>query len=95
MADQAQLYQDRSGTIAVGGAAQELLPAKPSRQGWGFFNNSSAALLVHFAGTASATRGIEVPSKALLEMPEGTSAPKGAVSVYGGTTAQAFTCWEW
>ena len=88
-------YADRSGTIAAGGAAQELLPAKPSRRGYAFFNNSVEDLLIHPAGTATATRGIRVAAGALYEHPTNTPPPTGAVSIFGATTGAAYTCWEW
>lgn len=92
--DNALSYIDRSGTIEAGGVAQELAPAKGSRNGWAFFNNSSDVLVLSFAGTATATRGVEVPAKTLYEAPP-TQPPSGAISIFGANTGQAFTFWEW
>lgn len=87
---------DRSGTIAVGGTAQTLAAANTSRRGLLFQNQSASPLWLNTkGGTASATQtSLSIPAYGYWESPVsgiGTS----AVSVFGATTSQAFTCEEW
>lgn len=86
----------RSGTIATGGTAQQLMAANASRKGWWLQNLSTGDLWVNrFGGTASAAQpNIQIPSGALYETPAG-GAGSTLVSIFGATTGQAFASGEW
>ena len=86
----------RSGTIATGGTAQQLMAANAARKGWWLQNLSTGDLWVNrFGGTASAAQpNIQIPSGALYETPAG-GAGSILVSIYGATTGQAFASGEW
>lgn len=85
---------DRSGTITLGGTAQQLLPADPARNGFYVQNVSTGDLYVNVNATASATvstnnGSIKLGSGAYWEHPCSANA---AVSIFGATTGQAFVC---
>jgi hypothetical protein len=86
----------RSGTIATGGTAQQLMAANAARKGWWLQNLSTGDLWVNrFGGTASAAQpNIQIPSGALYETPAG-GAGSTLISIYGATTGQAFASGEW
>lgn len=85
---------DRSGTIAAGGTAQQLMAANPSRRGWKIQNLSSGDLWFNGLGTAAASQPSErLPAGAWYETPAhhcGT----GTISIFGSTTGQAFSARE-
>lgn len=86
----------RSGTIATGGTAQTLMAANPARKGWFVQNVSTGDLWVNrFGGTASAGQpSILIKAGRLYETPAGGSGGN-ALSIFGATAGQAFTCGEW
>lgn len=87
---------NRSGTITIGGTAQQLMAANPSRRGWQLQNNSSGVLWFNETGSTAVANQ---PSFALYpglmyESPVG-AASTAAISIIGATTGQAFTAREW
>lgn len=89
-------FADRSSTITTGGTPQTISAADVVREGFTFHNLSSGDLYINIPGTASTTLpgSIKVIAGALYETPPGAT-PRGAVSVVGATTGQAFTYKEW
>lgn len=86
---------NRGGTITLGATAQELMAANSHRSGFSLQNLSAGDLYFSEFGDASAGQpSTKVIPGALYETPAGI-APTGAVSVYGATTAQAFSAREW
>ncbi|KQM60049.1 MULTISPECIES: hypothetical protein [unclassified Sphingomonas] len=82
---------DRSGTIAAGGAAQQLAPANPNRKVLTGQNLSSGDLWVNDLGVPA---GPSAPSR---RVPPGATFKAnyaGAVSIWGATTGQAFAADE-
>jgi hypothetical protein len=82
---------DGSGTVATGGGAQSLFGGAVPANGFLVQNNSSAALWVSDVGAASnGGASIQIaPNGAVFTTPSGYK-PAGPVSLYGGTTGQAF-----
>jgi hypothetical protein len=86
---------DGSGTIATGGAAQTLFGGIVPTNGYLVCNNSSGALYVSDVGTASAGgSSIQIAAGATFMTPSGYR-PPGTVSIFGGTTGQAFAARRW
>jgi len=86
---------NRSGTITAGTTAQTLMAADTTRNGFLFQNNSSGDLWIYPLGTATASQpSLKIASGGYYESPSKNIAVY-AISVYGATTSQAFTCWEW
>jgi hypothetical protein len=87
---------DRSGTIVAGGTAQSLLLANVTRNGFSVQNLSIGDLWVNEVGgvAAAAQPSIKVAAGATYQTPLGSPCP-AAASIFGATTAQAFTCREW
>lgn len=86
---------DRSGTITAGGTAQVLMAANANRIGFAIQNLSTGDLWINPLGTAAATKpSLKIASGVYYETPSGYGAV-GAISVFGATTAQAFTAQEW
>jgi hypothetical protein len=86
---------DRSGTITTGGTAQTLMAANGLRAGYSVQNLSSGDLWISDVGTAAASQpSMKIVAGALYESPM-TGVPRGAISIYGATTAQAFAAREW
>ena len=86
---------DGSGAVAVGGTAQTIFGGVVPISGYLIANNSSAILYVSDAG--SATEGgasIPVAQGSVFVTPSGYR-PAGPVSLYGGTTGQAFAARRW
>lgn len=83
------LATDRSGTITLGGTAQNAIAANTSRVEWTIVNNSDTLMMVRIAGTASATAGIPANPGDVIVGKE-----TNAVSVFCATTGKAFTAWE-
>src|SRR5437764_5408079 len=87
---------DGSGTVAAGDSAQTLFGGIVPLNGFLVQNNSSAALWISDTGTAS-NGGASIqlaPNGGLFMTPSGYK-PAGAVSLYGGTTGQAFAARRW
>ena len=86
---------DRSGTVTTGGTAQTLMAAQPQRAGFWIQNNSAGDLWIRAGGTAAATQpSLRIPPNSLYENPD-ACVPLDAISIFGATAAQAFTCREW
>lgn len=87
---------DRSGTITLGGTAQSLMAANPSRKGYLIQNNSAGTLWFNELGATAvqAAPSISIAAGALYQSPSpGASAL--AISIIGATTGQAFSAREW
>jgi hypothetical protein len=87
---------DGSGTVASGGNAQTLFGGAVPANGFLVQNNSSAALWVCDTGAAS-NGGASLQLAAnggVFATPSGYK-PAGPVSLYGGTTGQAFAARRW
>ncbi len=88
----------RSGTIAAGGTAQDLMAANPDRNGWLIQNQSTADLYVRSKGAAG-TALAAADGSSLLIPPGGYYEPPKitphALSIFGPTTGQAFFAEEW
>jgi hypothetical protein len=87
---------DGSGTVATGGSAQTLFGGTVPANGYVVQNNSSAALWISDVGVASAGgASIQITANGgTFATPSGYK-PAGAVSLYGGTTGQAFAARRW
>jgi len=84
----------RSSTITAGGTAQQLCAANTARVGLIVQNLSTGDLWINDLGTASAAQpSIRLQSGAYWETPPNYGA-KGAVSIFGATTGQAFSARE-
>jgi hypothetical protein len=77
-------------TIAIGGTAQTILPATPTRKGFEIQNNSNADLRIAFGTTASATTGFVIKAND-GSYSSGTFVSSASISIFGTTTGQAFT----
>ena len=86
----------RSGTITTGGVAQSLMLADTTRNGFMVQNVSSGDLWINEVGcTASAAQpSIKIAAGQMYETMDGQPCPF-AVSIFGATTAQAFSAREW
>lgn len=88
-----------SGTITSGGTAQEWAAANTYRKGWFIQNNSSGDLWVREDGTdaAASQPAIKIAAGAVLtgSLVNGDYVPRGAVSIIGATTGQAYSGREW
>lgn len=85
----------RSGTIATGGTAQQLMAANASRLGFAVQNLSTADLWINDLGAAAASQpSLLLVAGAYYETPPGYGS-SGAVSIIGATTGQAFSAREW
>ena len=86
---------DRSGSIAVGGAAQALAPANAARRGLWVQNLSSDALYLNGLGDASAGQpSLRIAPGGLYEEPA-SGVSTTAISIFGAATGQAFSAREW
>ena len=88
---------DRSGTIALGGQAQALMPANASRKGWSFQNRSGGSMWFDDLGNAAApasNSATYLPPGAYYESEPG-GASIAAVSLYGDVTGSQFVAKEW
>ena len=87
---------DGSGTLATGGSAQTLFGGIVPSNGFLVQNNSSAALWLSDAGTASAGgASIQIAANGGIFITPGGYKPAGAVSIFGATTGQAFAGRRW
>ena len=85
---------NRSGSIAVGGLAQQLMPANPMRVAGFVQNESVASLWISDLGDAApASPSIELPSGAFLDL-AAIGVPTAELSIFGATALQAFTARE-
>lgn len=86
----------RSGTITTGGVAQTLMAANITRSGFMVLNLSAGDLWINeLGGTASASQpSIKITTGQLYETMTGQPCPE-AITIFGATTAQAFTAREW
>lgn len=86
---------NRSGTITAGGVAQTLMAGNTSRGGFLLQSQSTGDLYFSAIGTASASTGsIWLPAGAYFEFPA-NGITTAAISIFGSTTGQPFTSWEW
>ena len=84
-----------SGTITLGGTAQNAAAANTSRIGFWIRNNSVASLWISTLATAVQSQpSLEIKPGELYETPP-TLNPKGAISIIGPTTSQAWSGREW
>jgi hypothetical protein len=86
---------DGSGAVITGGVAQTLFGGITPTNGYLVANTSSATLYISDVGAASGG-GASVPIApgAIFMTPCGYK-PPGPVSLYGGTTGQAFAARRW
>jgi len=86
---------DGSATVTVGGTAQTLFAGFIPANGFLVANNSAAMVYVSDVGPATAG-GASIPVAAgnVFVTPSGYK-PAGAVSLWGGTTGQAFAARRW
>jgi hypothetical protein len=87
---------DRSGTITSGGTAQQLMAANAARMGFAVQNLSAGDLWIRTDGSAAVASqpSLKLSAGDYYETPAGGQ-PVGVVSIFGATTAQAFTAREW
>ncbi len=85
-----------SGSITAGGVAQTMAPANANRNGYRFQNNSAGDLWINdVGGTASAAPpSFKVSANGYFETPA-RERPTQAISVFGATTAQAWSAREY
>jgi hypothetical protein len=87
---------DGSGTVATGGSAQTLFAGAVPANGFLVQNNSSAALWVSDVGAASnGGASIQIAANGGVYATPSGYKPAGPVSLYGGTTGQAFAARRW
>ncbi|MBV9828520.1 MAG: hypothetical protein JO001_23070 [Alphaproteobacteria bacterium] len=87
---------DGSGTVATGGSAQTLFGGLVPVNGFLVQNNSNAALWVSDIGTAAAGgASLQIAASGGIFMTPSGYKPGGAVSLYGGSTGQAFAARRW
>lgn len=86
---------DRSGTITLGGTAQNAMAANASRKGWCVQNPPTATevLTVRANGTASAATGVILTAGSQACNSPGII-DQTAISVFAATTTHVFTAWE-
>lgn len=86
---------DGSGAVATGGTPQTVFGGVVPVNGYLVANNSPATLYVSDVGTAtSGGASIPIPAGAVFTTPSGYK-PAGPLSLYGGTTGQAFAARRW
>jgi hypothetical protein len=86
---------DGSAAVVTGGVAQTLFGGVTPANGYLIANNSNATIYISDVGTALAGgAAIPVAPGAVFFTPSGYK-PPGAVSLYGGTTGQAFAARRW
>ena len=94
------MSNDVSGTIAVGGTAQQLIAARDSASGYCVQNlDASVDLWVNDEGGAAtaAPGSIKIPAGAMYETPQAwaTQPRHDAVSIFSTKTGHAFTARRW
>jgi len=88
---------DRSGVITLGGTAQSLMAANPSRKGWSFQNKSVANMWFNDLGAVAdpvANNSTYLAPGAYYES-EISGASIAAISVIGDATNAQFVAKEW
>jgi hypothetical protein len=86
---------DGSGAIGLGGTAQLLFGGAVPANGYLVANNSNGTLYVSDVGAATGgSASIPIATGAVFMTPSGYQ-PPGPVSIYGGTTGQAFAARRW
>ena len=86
---------DGSATVVTGGTAQNLFAGIVPMNGYLVANNSSATIYVSDVGPAtSGGASIPIAAGSVFVTPSGYK-PAGAVSLWGGTTGQAFAARRW
>jgi hypothetical protein len=91
-------FQDRSGTITLGGTAQVLMPYNQARHGCKVQNISPGDLWINDQGTAALSQpSIKVPAGAqyTCDMMANGFTNSAVLSIIGATTGQAFAAREW
>lgn len=93
-APQSGTFTDRSGTITLGGTAQQVAAANSSRKYFLFQNVSAETLWINFGTTAVANQpSIKIPVDAGFVL-EGLFINTALISVIGATTGSAFVAKE-
>lgn len=88
--------QDGSGTVTTGGTAQNLFGGTVPANGFFVQNNSSGDLWISDIGTAAAAQpSIKIPPNGSMFSTPAAYRPAAAISLFGATTAQAFTARRW
>jgi hypothetical protein len=86
---------DGSGAVGVGGTAQLLFGGAVPANGYLIANNSSGTLYISDVGIATAgAASIPIAAGAVFTTPSGYQ-PPGPISLYGGTSGQAFAARRW
>jgi hypothetical protein len=88
---------DRSGAIALGGQAQQLMAANPDRRGWSFQNKSNSNLWFNDVGGNAdpvASSSTYLPPGSYYESEPG-GASVAAISLVGDVTGAQFVAKEW
>lgn len=88
---------DGSGTITLGGTAQNLFGGTIPAAGFEIYNPSASySLWISKSGTAApnAAGSIELQPGALYTTPKGYT-PNHAINIYGSQTSQPFTAERW
>jgi hypothetical protein len=86
---------DGSAAVVTGGAAQTLFGGVTPNNGWLVANNSNETLWASDVGAAIAGgAAIPIAPGQVFTTPSGYR-PPGPVSLYGGTTGQAFAARRW
>lgn len=87
-------FTDRSGTITVGGASQQVMAANADRKYLLFVNSSDEIQWINFGGDAVATQpSIPIQPQGSFVMESGFI-NTGALHVIGATTGKIFTAKE-
>jgi len=85
---------DRSGTITLGGTAQQLMAANPVRRGFSIQNTSAGTLYFNVTNGSASTSSKQIAAGATYQSP--TCGCTGyAISIYGATTSQTFVADEY
>jgi hypothetical protein len=88
--------KDYSGTITTGGTSQELLPEKPNRRGFLVQNLSEGDLWISpFGDAAAESPSLKIASGETFMTPTSWGGQRNAITIFGATSGQAFTCWDW
>lgn len=88
-------WVDKSGTVTLGGTAQQIAASNASRRGFIIQNNSSGDLWFSTLATAVVSQpSMKVASGQAFSV-TAPDVPTGAISIIGATTSQSFTAREW
>lgn len=89
-------YVDKSGQVTSGGASQALAAANANRLGLAIQNLSSGDLWVNPNGVDATptSPSIWLPPGTYFEIPA-SGVSKTAITIYGATTGQKWSAWEW